>query len=171
MAETAPASRMIACAFGRGRTVAARQKVAQPWHHPILEGYGGRVTAQPAEPPAPARNRPAKTLDDVVRVMTGDVDADFRERFQLALKKAWATARAESSLAPLTSLVEAWWPIACRWADSAAARAYYAELDQIIRDGVPEKDRGNALDAVAKLRAMHGPHPAFDKLENLAARY
>lgn len=114
---------------------------------------------------------PAKTLDDVVRVMTGDVDADFRDQFQDALRKAWAKARAESSLGPLTNLVENWWPIAERWSNPVAARAYYAELDKVIREGIPPEARGNSLRAVEQLRAKHGPHPAFDKLEELAARW
>lgn len=129
------------------------------------------MSLHPAESPVPARKTPAKTLDDVVRVMTGDVDADFKQQFQDALQRAWAKARAECSLAPLTNLVENWHPYACQWADPIKARAYYADLDQVVRNGVPEKDRGNALDAVAKLRAKHGPHPAFDSLERLAARY
>lgn len=129
------------------------------------------MSAQPAESPAPARKYPAKTLDDIVRVMTGDVDADFKRQFQDALKKAWATARAESSLEPLNRLVENWHPYATQWADPAAARAYYAELDRVVRDGIPPEARGNALRTVAQLRAKHGQHPAFDKLEHLAARH
>lgn len=162
---------MIAHTFGCTGTGLVRQKVARPWHDLILGGYREGVTAQPAEPPAPARNRPAKTLDDVVRIMTGNVDADFKQQFQDALKKAWAAARAESSLEPLTRLVENWWPIANRWSDPAAARQYYAQLDDVVRNGIPSESRGNALRAVEQLRVKHGPHPALDKLAKLAARY
>ena len=152
-------------------TSGVRPKVPRAYPHLITFGYGAGMSLQPADSHVPARKTPAKTLDDVVRVMTGDVDADFRQQFQDALKKAWATARAESSLEPLTRLVENWWPIARRWSDPVEARAYYAELDRVVREGVPEKDRGNALRAVAELRAKHGAHPAFDKLERLAARH
>lgn len=137
----------------------------------MVRGYVGRVTAQPAESPTPARKYPAKTLDDVVRVMTGDVDDDFKQQFQDALGKAWAAARAGSSLEPLTNLVENWWPIARRWSDPAGARSYYAELDKVVREGVPVESRGNGLRAVGELRAKHGSHPAFDKMEELAARW
>lgn len=129
------------------------------------------MSAQPAESHVPARKAPAKTLDDIVRVMTGDVDADFKQQFQDALKKAWAAARAECSLEPLTRLVENWWPIANRWSDPAGARRYYADLDDVVCNGVPAESRGNALRAVEELRAKHGPHPALDKLAKLAARY
>lgn len=140
----------------------------------LSAGFRGKVedvTAQPSDSVMPARNRPAKTLDDIVYVMTGDVDDDFRQQFQAALHKAWAKARAESSLEPLTNLVENWWGIARRWSDPVAARAYYADLDKVVREGVPEESRGNALRVVAELRAKHGQHPAFDKLESLAARW
>jgi Family of unknown function (DUF6247) len=148
--------------------------VAQARKGCLPAGFRGKVegvTAQPSDSATPARNRTAKTLDDIVRVMTGDVDDDFRQRFQDALGKAWATARAESSLGPLTSLVEAWWPIARRWSDPVAARAYYADLERVIHDGIPPESRGNVLDAVAQLRARYGQHSAFDKLESLAARW
>lgn len=152
-------------------TSGVRQKVLRAYPHPIGFGYGAGMSVQPADSSAPARKTPAKTLDDVVRVMTGDVDADFKQQFQDALKKAWATARAECSLEPLTRLVENWHPYAVQWADPTAARTYYAELERVVRNGVPPESRGNALRAVEQLRAKHGPHPAFDKLESLAARY
>jgi len=128
------------------------------------------VTAQRAEQPAPARKTPAKTLDDVVRIMTGDVDADFKQQFQDALKKAWAAARAECSLAPLNRLVENWWPIANRWSDPVAARAYYADLDRWVREGIRPEERADPDEVLAIFEAKGASGPALEKLRSLAAR-
>jgi len=122
------------------------------------------MSAQPAESSAPASNRPAKNLDAISHVLdSDDVDADVRQRFQSAFATAWAAARDGLTVQPLLDLVEVWHPDAVLWSDPESVR--------VLRYGIPPESRGNALRAVAELRAKHGPSPAFDKLESLAARW
>ena len=145
-------------------TCGVRPKVTRAYHELPVSGYGAGMSAQPAESSVPASNRPAKNLDAISHVLDSDeVDTDVRQRFQVAFAKAWATARDGLTVQPLLDLVEIWHPDAVLWSDP--------ESVGVLRNGIPPESRGNALRAVAELRAKHGPSPAFDKLESLAARW
>lgn len=138
----------------------------------VVRGYFGVVTAQPADPPAPARKYPAKNLDAISHVLDSpDVDDDVRARFRRAYAKAWAAARDGLTVQPLFDLVEGWFPEAVLWSDPDDARAYNAKIESYIRDGIPPERRVNAEEVLQALEAKHGKGamgPVWDKLAGRA---
>src|SRR5689334_5277370 len=126
----------------------------------MMRGYLGGMTAQPVEPPASRPDYPAKTLDGVVRVLTGDVDADVAQAFTAALSAAWAAAKAGTTLEPLTALVEAWWPQAVHWTEPDKAREHNARVQRYLRDGPPPASERFTHEQALALRAARRQHTA-----------
>src|SRR5882672_6670611 len=113
------------------------------------------MTAQPIEQAAQPRY-PEKTLADVVRVLTGDVDDDVREEFQAALATAGSAAKCCNCFDPLTELVEAWWPRAVFWTEPEGARRILADADDIMRNGLGDRPRHPASEVFAAWEERHG---------------
>lgn len=129
------------------------------------------MTAQPAEPAAPARKYPAKNLDAIARVLSGaDVNEDVRVRWQKAFAKAWAAARDGLTVQPLFDLVEGWFPEAVLWSDPDDARAYNAKIESYIRDGIPPENRADPDEVLTILAAKGASAAGLEKLRALAAR-
>lgn len=113
------------------------------------------MTAQSIEQPTASSRWPAKTLDALVRVFAGDVDAEVRDEFLAAVEAAGAAAKAASSFEPLATLVEAWWPQAVFWSEPVGARETLARMERYRREGLP-KNLVTREQAIAGWEAKHG---------------
>jgi hypothetical protein len=127
------------------------------------------MSAQPIHSPK-VMPVPAATPDAIRAVLVNADEPELLEWFTKALDRAVAEAKDSNSVEPLNAMLKEWRLRAAQWCDPVKQKAFLAEVEGWRVNGVPPESRGNALRAVAELRAKHGPHPAFDKLESLAAR-
>jgi len=128
------------------------------------------MSAQPIHSPK-VMPVPAATPAEIRAVLVNADEPELIERFERALEAAYIEGREANSIEPLNAMLKRWRLEAAQWCDPVKQKAFLARVEDWRVNGVPPESRGNALRAVAELRAKHGPHPAFDKLESLAARY